>query len=105
VSSTRKIALVSGIFFVITFVTSVPALFLYSPVLNNPDYIVGAAADTRVLWGAFLEVILAIANIGTAGTLFRSSSGRTKQSQLAMSPLVSLNPPSSSSASSASFRS
>ncbi len=38
--------------------------------LNNPDYIVGAAADTCVLWGAFLEVILAIANIGTAGTLF-----------------------------------
>ncbi len=68
-SSTRKIALVSGIFFVITFVTSVPALFLYSPVLNNPDYIVGAA-DIRVLSGAFLEVILAIANIGTAVTLF-----------------------------------
>ena len=68
-SSTKKIALVSGIFFVITFVTSVPVLFLYSPVLNNPDYIVGAA-DTRVLWGAFLEVILAIANIGAAGTLF-----------------------------------
>jgi hypothetical protein len=68
VSSTRKIALVTGIFFVITFVTSVPALFLYSPVLNNPDYIVGV--DTRVLWGAFLEVTLAIANIGTAVTLF-----------------------------------
>ena len=70
-SSTRKIALVTGVFFVITFITSIPALVLYGPVLNNAHYIVvGADADTRVLWGAFLEVILAIANIGTAVTLF-----------------------------------
>jgi hypothetical protein len=56
--------------FVITFIASIPALVLYGPVLNNADYIVGAGADTRVLWGAFLEVILAIACIGTAVTLF-----------------------------------
>jgi hypothetical protein len=70
VDSTRKTALVTGVFFVITFITSIPALILYGPVLNHTDYIVGAGADTRVSLGAFLEVILAIANIGTAVTLF-----------------------------------
>ena len=69
-TSTRKIILVTGVLFVITFIASIPALVLYGPVLNNADYIVGAGADTRVLWGAFLEVILAIACIGTAVTLF-----------------------------------
>jgi hypothetical protein len=68
VTSTRKITLVTGVLFVITFIASIPALVLYGPVLTNADYIVGA--DTRVLWGAFLEVILAIACIGTAVTLF-----------------------------------
>jgi hypothetical protein len=56
--------------FVITFVTSIPALFLYGPVLNHTGYITGAGADTRVLLGAFLELLLIVANIGTAVVLF-----------------------------------
>jgi hypothetical protein len=54
----------------LTFVTSIPALALYGPVLNNADYVVGPGADTRVLWGGLLEVILGLAGIGTAVTLF-----------------------------------
>lgn len=68
--ATRKTALVTGVLFIITFITSIPALFLYNPVLKDAHYIVGAGADTRVLSGAFLEVILAIANIGSALALF-----------------------------------
>lgn len=68
---TRKTARITGVFFIITFITSIPAVFyLYEPVLKHADYIVGAGADTRVAWGAFLEVLLVIANIGTAVTLF-----------------------------------
>jgi hypothetical protein len=64
-------ARIAGVFFLITFVASIPAAFLfYEPVLKHADYIVGAGADTRVAWGAFLEVFLVIANIGTAVTLF-----------------------------------
>jgi hypothetical protein len=70
VDSARRIALVTGIFFVITFITSIPAFFLYGPVLNDPSYIVGPGADGQVLLGAFLEILLAIANIGTAVALF-----------------------------------
>ncbi len=66
----RKSALVTGVLFLITFITSIPAAVLYGPVLNDPRYILGAGADMRVFWGALLEVILAIANIGTAVTLF-----------------------------------
>jgi hypothetical protein len=57
--------------FVITFFTSIPPfVFLYVPVVDDPRYIVGAGADTRVALGAFLELLLIIANIGTAVVLF-----------------------------------
>src|SRR5919201_927932 len=65
-----RTALIAGVFFVITFVTSIPALLLYGPLLDHADYILGPGADTRISVGAFLEVLLAIANIGTAVTLF-----------------------------------
>jgi uncharacterized protein DUF4386 len=70
VDSTRKTALVTGVFFVITFIAAIAGLVLYDPVLNDSDYIVGAGADTRVSLGAFCEVILAITNVGTAVVLF-----------------------------------
>ena len=57
--------------YLITFITSIPAFFVfYAPVLNDPRYIVGAGADTSVALGAFLEMILIIANIGTAVVLY-----------------------------------
>ena len=57
--------------FLITYITSIPAFFvLYAPVLGDPRYIVGAGADTSVQWGAFSELILIIANIGTAVVLY-----------------------------------
>jgi hypothetical protein len=70
VSSHRKIALATGVFFIITFISAIAGLILYAPVLNDPDYVTGAGADTRVFLGAFCEVILAITNIGTAVALF-----------------------------------
>jgi len=39
-------------------------------VVDDPRYVVGAGADTSVQWGAFLELLLIIANIGTAVVLF-----------------------------------
>lgn len=69
--STRRIALITGVLFVITFITAIPPfVYLYVPVVEDPNYILGAGADNRVLLGAFLELILIIANIGTAVVLF-----------------------------------
>ena len=70
-TSTRKIALVAGWLFIVTFVASIPAFFIaYKPLLDHPNYIVGAGADTRIALGAFLEMIVIVANIGTAVVLF-----------------------------------
>jgi hypothetical protein len=67
----QKIARVTGVLFLITFITAIPAYFFYVPVLDDPRYIVGAAgADNSVQWGAFLELLLIIANIGTAVVLY-----------------------------------
>jgi hypothetical protein len=67
----QKIARVTGVLFLITYITSIPAFFVfYAPVLDDPRYIVGAGADTSVSLGAFLELVLIIANIGTAVVLF-----------------------------------
>ena len=69
---TRRTAFVAGVLFIITFVVSIPAaLLLYTPVLDNAKYIVGAgAADNRIAFGALLEMILIVANVGTAVVLF-----------------------------------
>jgi len=63
----QKRARVFGVLYLLTFVTSIPALLLYQPVLDDPvGYIAGAGHDKRVLFGALLELLLIIANIGTA---------------------------------------
>jgi hypothetical protein len=67
---TRRTAFVAGVLFIITFITAIPAKLLYDSVLNEPGYIAGAGADTTLLLGAFLELLLIIANIGTAVVLF-----------------------------------
>ena len=67
----QKRARVFGVLFLITFVTSIPALLLFQPVLDDPvGYIASAGQDNRILFGAFLELLLIIANIGTAVVLF-----------------------------------
>ena len=70
-NSTRRIAVVAGVFFIVAAVAAIVGLALYGPVLNDPNYVIaGSANDTRVFLGAFFEVIVAIAVVGTAVTLF-----------------------------------
>jgi hypothetical protein len=68
--SMRKTALVAGILYLVTFISSIPAVFLLGPVLSDPNYIISAGADTQVIGGAFLDLVNAIAAIGTAVALF-----------------------------------
>src|SRR5262245_11956001 len=67
---TRKHAFVAGVFYLITFAASIPAVFLIAPVLNDANYIVSGGEDTRVLWGCFLDIVNAFACVGTAVALF-----------------------------------
>ena len=66
----RRTSLTAGWLFLATFVFSVPALAFYAPIVNHADYVLGGGHDASVRLGAFFEVLLAIANIGTAVVLF-----------------------------------
>nr|WP_246299113.1 DUF4386 domain-containing protein [Nocardioides panaciterrulae] len=66
----RKPGRIAGLWFIATFVFSIPALLLYDPVLNHTDFILGRGSETRVALGALLEVFLVISNIATAVVFF-----------------------------------
>jgi uncharacterized protein DUF4386 len=69
--SETRTARLAGLLFIITFVVSIPAaLVLYAPVLDHANYIVGSGSDSRIAFGALLEMILIVANIGSAVVLF-----------------------------------
>ena len=69
-TSTRRTALVAGILYLITFISSIPAALLLDPVLSDPNYIIGAGADGQIRFAAALDMVNALACIGTAVALF-----------------------------------
>src|SRR5438067_5397884 len=66
--SLRKTSLVAGVLYLLTFV-SIPTLFIYGP-LKGANYILSAGPDTAAIIGGILEIIVALAGIGTAVVLF-----------------------------------
>src|SRR5262245_29142623 len=69
-TSLRRTALVAGLLYLVTFAASIPAVFLLDPVLSDPSYILSTGSDTQVIAGAFLDLVNALACIGTAVALF-----------------------------------
>jgi hypothetical protein len=67
-ASSRKIALAAGVLYLLTFV-SIPTLAIYGQV-KSANYILGAGPDTSAIIGGILEIIVALAGIGTAVVLF-----------------------------------
>jgi len=67
---TRRNVFIAGVFYLITFAASIPALILLSPVLDDSAYIISSGSDTRVLWGCTLDMVNALAAVGTAVALF-----------------------------------
>jgi hypothetical protein len=66
----RALAVVAGLCYLVTHITSVGALILYTPMLNDSNYIIGSGPDANVLVGGFLELFLAFGVIGTGVALF-----------------------------------
>jgi hypothetical protein len=66
----RNHARAAGIFYLLTFVSSIPALILIGPILNDPNYVTSAGQDTRVLWGCLLDSVNAITAVGSAVALY-----------------------------------
>ena len=69
-TSDRRTAQVVGVLFILTFVTSIAAVFAYGSVLTDPNYVTEAGSNTGVFVGAFLELLLILTNIGCAVVLF-----------------------------------
>ena len=69
-SAMRKTALAAGVLYLVTFITSIPALALKDSARHNLDFMLGSGSATAVTWGAVLDVVLALAGIGTAVVLF-----------------------------------
>lgn len=67
-STTRKYSLAAGVFYLLTFV-SIPTLSMYRAV-KGPQFVVGPGPDTPVIVGVLLEMIVALAGIGTAVALY-----------------------------------
>ncbi len=67
-ASSRAVSLSAGILYLLTFV-SIPTLAIYGPV-KSANYILGDGPDTSAIIGGILEIIVALAGIGTAVTLF-----------------------------------
>ena len=66
----RNNARAGGIFYLLTFASSLPAFILLSPVLTDLDYIIGSGQDTQILWACFLDFINALACVGSAVAVF-----------------------------------
>jgi hypothetical protein len=67
---TRNHARAAGIFYLLTFASSIPALILIGPVLNDAGYVTSAGQDTRVLWGCLLDSVNALTAVGSAVAVY-----------------------------------
>jgi hypothetical protein len=67
---TRNHARAAGIFYLLTFASSIPALLLIGPVLNDAGYVTGSGHDTRVLWGCLLDCVNALTAVGSAVAVY-----------------------------------
>lgn len=68
--TTRNSARTAGVFYLITWITSILGLALYGPILNHSAYVFGSISQGHIKMGAFLEILAALANIGTSLALY-----------------------------------
>ena len=67
---TRKAALASGLFYLITFASSIPAALLLAPILGDPAYIIGPGADRQIMLACLLDLVNALTAIGSAVAVY-----------------------------------
>lgn len=68
---TRSHARTCGLFYLLTFASSIAAVvYFLTPVLDDPRYIIGPGQDARVVIGCLLDLVNALACVGTAVAAF-----------------------------------
>jgi hypothetical protein len=71
ISPLRMIALVGGLMYLVTFIASIPQLWLFADIIDHPEGFIGGQGQTApVLWGSWLEIITALSGIATAVALY-----------------------------------
>jgi Domain of unknown function (DUF4386) len=69
--SFRSNAKATGVLFLVSDVASIVALLLFQPLLKHADFVTSAGTHTTgILWGAFFEILTALAVAGTAIALY-----------------------------------
>ncbi|MHA8094404.1 DUF4386 domain-containing protein [Aquirufa lenticrescens] len=63
-TTSRKTSLTAGILYLVTFI-SIPTLSLYNEI-HLPNFVISSAPSTDVVLGGMLELVMALACIGTA---------------------------------------
>src|SRR6476620_6990377 len=66
----RQTALVAGILYLITFLSSIPAVFLLGPVLNDPNFIIGGVGAGSVRLGALFDIVNCLTALASAVALY-----------------------------------
>lgn len=66
----RRATRAGGLFYLATFLFSIPALGLYDRVLNDAAFVHGAGDANGVRWGALCEILTALTGLGTAVALY-----------------------------------
>ena len=65
-TTTRKLALGAGLFYIATFVFSIPTLGMIDSFVNDPNFIHGAGNGSGVQWAALFDMLTGLTGIGTA---------------------------------------
>jgi hypothetical protein len=67
----RKASLAAGLLYLLTFAASIPQLWLFKKIVDDPSgFVSGHGCNTAVLLGSLFEIITAAAGIGTAVALY-----------------------------------
>lgn len=66
----RKATFAAGLFYIATFLFSIPALGLYGGAIDDPSWVLGVGSDSGVLWGGLFEVLTGLTGIGTAVAVY-----------------------------------
>jgi hypothetical protein len=68
---TRNHARASGIFYLLTFASSIAAVvYFLKPILDDANYIVGPGQDTRVVIGCLLDTVNGLTAVGSAVAVY-----------------------------------
>jgi hypothetical protein len=66
----RKLALAGGVFYLLTFVFSIPTLGMKEAIADNPAWVLGNGSTSSVTWASLFDFICALTGIGTAVALW-----------------------------------